>query len=433
MKRGTYVNIVLFALFLAFFTSAVLIQRRGLERVLRNPPFVDKIMLSSRSGDMLKLMSLRYDMVTADFLWLRAIQSFGGRGMTNRDWKPIYNLFDTITELDPYFEQAYTFGNMVIGDEGGRQEEGLELLRKGMFNLLRQYRIPFEGMYVAHWSMKDADMARWFGRMTVKRKDMPDWVPRVVAYIEVQAGEYYIGYQRFVANLLQAVDAGDETLQGIALNKVRETIESWNSMYLLQAYDEYTSATGAPPKRIEDLASMPALRNLELPRMSDLVAYVERYADALGKQGIDEYHHGEIAMPSAGQLAAVEVLTTATQGTRNLLDLENVIFEATLRTASGIPEDPYGAGYELNRMQIGYHWADRDSLIMSRGKIEESLREAVENVRKAIAERTTELGRYPRDLREVFHTDFNTTEPLGGSFRYNPQTGDFTSTSLPDF
>lgn len=433
MKRGTYVNIILFALFVAFFSSAVLIQRRGLERVLRNPPFVDKIMLSSRSGDMLKLMSLRYDMVTADFLWLRAIQSFGGRGMTNRDWKPIYNLFDTITELDPYFEQAYTFGNMVIGDEGGQQEEGLELLRKGMFNLIRHYRIPFEGMYVAHWSMKNADLARWFGRMTVKRLDVPDWAPRVVAYIEVQAGEYYIGYQRFVANLLQAVEAGDVVLQGIALNKVRETIDAWNTMLLLQAYDEYTSATGAAPTRIADLASMPALQNVELPRMSDLVANVERYADSLGKQGIDEYHHSEIAMPSAQQLAAVEVLTTATEGTRSMMALENVIFEATLKTASGIPEDPFGAGYELNRMQIGYLWADRDSLITTRKKIVASLQETLTNVRQAIAARTTELGRYPTDLREVFHTDFRTTEPLGGEFRYNPQTGDFTSTSLPDF
>ncbi len=430
MKRGIITNVILFLLFAAFFTPAVLIQRRGLSAVMKNPPFLEWN-LSSRSGEMLRLMSLRYDMVTADFIWLRAIQSFGGRGMTDRDWKPVYNMFDTITELDPYFEQAYTFGNLVIGDEGGQQAEGLKLLRKGMFNLIRQYRIPFEGMYVAQWSLHNLDMARWFGRMTVKRPDMPDWVPRVVAYLEVQAGEYYIGYRRFLSNLLQAIDSEDVGLQGIALNKVRETIDKWNMYHLLQAYDQYTSATGAPPARIEDIAGMPALQNVELPRMSQVMALIQKYAQAQGKQGVYEGWHDGIAMPTPEQMAALELVTTATEGQTKMLPLEDVIFQQSLDKRTGIPEEPHGTRYVLNLTKIGYPWVEKDELILTAAKLQEDLAGLLKAVREAIAERKKELGRNPKDLHEVFYTDFNTTEPFGGKFNYDPTTGDFTSSTFP--
>ncbi len=75
--------------------------------------------------------------------------------MTNRDWRPLYNQFETITDLDPYFSEAYTFGQLVIGDEGGQQREALKLLNKGTFKVHQQYRIPFEAMYVSHWDLRD--------------------------------------------------------------------------------------------------------------------------------------------------------------------------------------------------------------------------------------------------------------------------------------
>jgi hypothetical protein len=260
-------------------------------------------MLSGRSGEMLRVMSLRYDLVAADFLWLRAIQSFGGRGMTDRDWKPVYDMFDTITELDPYFETAYTFGNLVIGDEGGRQREGLSLLNKGMFKLTRQYRIPFEGMYVAHWSMNDTPLARWYGRVASKRADTPDWVPRIAAYIEVKAGAFYIGMDRFLGNLLKGLDVNDSPMQGIAMEKLKEAIHRWNVQNLLRAIDDYTSSTGKAPSRIEDIASQPALQDYEIARMSRLVAGVERRARALGREGIIREYLKDTALPSPAELS----------------------------------------------------------------------------------------------------------------------------------
>jgi hypothetical protein len=131
VKRSWGTQLLLFILFVLFFGVAVSIQNQGVAKIKGNPPFYETWQLQGdRSSEIIKVLSLRYDLLMADFLWLRAIQSFGGRGMTNRDWRPIYNMFDTITDLDPYFESAYTFGNLVIGDEGGYQREGLKLLEK---------------------------------------------------------------------------------------------------------------------------------------------------------------------------------------------------------------------------------------------------------------------------------------------------------------
>ncbi|MCX7963441.1 MAG: hypothetical protein N2644_03015 [Candidatus Sumerlaea chitinivorans] len=434
MRRSIIQTIVLFLLFVGFFSTAVTLQHRNLEKVRLNPPFVETWLLSGRSGEMLRVLALRYDLVAADFLWLRAIQSFGGRGMTNRDWRPIYNMFDTITELDPYFENAYTFGNMVVGDEGGHQREALELLNKGMFRLIRQYRIPFEGMYVAHWQMGDLKLARWYGRIASKRQDAPDWVPRIAAYIEVKAGSYYIGYDRFLGNLLQAVDGNDVVLQRIALEKLKEAIHKWNTSLLLRAIDEYTSSTGRSPRRVEDLAQMPELQNYEVARLSKIIAAVERRARAIGRdQGIHpDLLKEDVALPSPQELTQPLPPDSEAKSGKTLQDLRNEIFREGLVRQSGIPEDPYGSRYVLNLSYLGYPWGKREDAVSNEKRRDEFLQTLLNDVRKQIELRRKMLGRLPESLREVFHTDFNTTEPAGGTWSYNPATGDFRSSTRPD-
>ncbi len=432
MRGRLLQNAILLACFLGFFGAAVAIQHRGLENVRKNPPFVETWLLSGRSGQMLSVMSLRYDLVTADFLWLRAIQSFGGRGMTNRDWKPVYNMFDTITELDPYFQEAYTFGNMVIGDEGGRQQEGLQLLEKGMFKLLRQYRIPFEGLYVANWQMRDMKKARWFSRMTLRRKDVPDWVPRVAGYIEIEAGEFYIGFSRFVGNLMQALDAKDALLEGMALQKASETLHKWNRRLMLQAVDEYTSRTGRLPASLQDIAAMPSLQDYEAPRISRLIGLAELYAQALGKPGISDEVLPGYTLPSPGELASLTISTTATKENRSMMKLEDLVFRGSLVRQSGIPQSPDGSPYMLNLSRLGFRFGESKDLIMSVKEAEADLKSLLAAARFVIEQREKELGRKPKDLREVFYADFKTTEPFGGTWTYNPATGEFKSSSRPN-
>lgn len=435
MRRSWITTLLLVALFAGLFATAVRIQHEGVTKIKGNPPFYETWQLQGgRSSEMLKVVSLQYDQLVADLLWLRAIQSFGGRGMTNRDWRPIYNLFDTITDLDPYFEPAYTFGNLVIGDEGDQQYEGLKLLHKGTFKIFKAYRIPFEGMYVAHWSMSEPDIARWYGRIASKRMDAPDWVERMTAYIDVKSGEYYIGFGRFLGNLLRSLDEQQPPMQAIALGKLMETVEKWNESLLSRAVDEYTSRTGTRPVRIEDLADMPALQNYETVDLARTLTEVQRYTKALKKEtGLNPEFLWE-APSLVPAIEAGEAAETPQTTARLMAELQDQIFQSILVTRSGIPEDPYGQGYVLNRTKLADPDADPADHFMRRKQAEEYLRDRLlPDLREAIAERKEELGRNPRDLREVFYTDFVTPEPFGGEWKYDPETGELKSTSHPEF
>ena len=431
MRRTTLQMITLFVMFVVFISAAVGIQHRTLEGVRKNPPFLETWNLSGRSGEILKWLSLRYDMVMADFLWLRAIQSFGGRGMTNRDYKPIYNLFDTITELDPYFEEAYTFGNMVIGDEGGRQKEGLDLINKGMEKGIYRYRTPFEGLYVAFWQMNDPKLARWYGRIAAKRLDAPDWVPRIAAYVEVAAGAYYVGLDKYVGNLLRGIDAKEPAMTYVALNKIKDTINDWNKSLLLKAYDEYTSLTGKVPSSLDDLTSMPALTNYEAGSMSRLLGTLQRYLLATGRDLLDPEMLKFYPAPSPAE--ANKPVGEKERAVRNMSELQNEVFRSTLEKRSGLPQPAGKSKYHLNRANAGYPFGKHSDTVMTEDEMEEFTRGLLMAVRGEIGKAKTLLDRTPESLKEVFSTDFKTTEPYGGKFTYDPKTGDFKSSTHPDW
>ncbi|MCX7718170.1 MAG: hypothetical protein N2111_07190 [Candidatus Sumerlaeaceae bacterium] len=431
---GRLKTLFVFVLLVACVAVATTIQHRQLKKVALSPPFHDTWSLSGRSAAVIDALALGYDLVVADFLWLRAIQSFGGRGMTNRDWRPVYDQFDTITELDPYFESAYTFGNLVIGDEGGRQREGLRLLDKGMNKMIYGYRIPFEAMYVAHWQMGDTRLARWYGRIASKRRNAPDWVPRIVAYLDVQSGQFYIGFDRFTGNLLEGLDADDAVLRRVALRKVAEAVDKWSKDQILRAYDEYTSATGQPPVTVEQLAGQPALQNYEIASMTRLLAKIEVLQRRLGRPSLLETvpEIGTIVLPTPQELAEAEAATSQTLAVKDLRSLQNEVFRYALTRRSGIPPEPFGDRYVINQTMVGYPHADRENLVVTETERRDFLKQILGALRAITAERRDELGRNPQSWREVFFTDFNTTEPYGGKWEYDPATAVIRSTSHPD-
>lgn len=431
MKRFL-TGLVLWVAFLVAFGTSVFFQNIGVTRVLKNAPFYDTWQLGGRSGDLMKLFALRYDQVAADFLWLRSIQSFGGRGMSNRDWRPIYNQFETITDLDPYFAEAYTFGNLVIGDEGGHMQPGLKLLDKGTFKVFRQYRIPFEAMYVSHWQMKNEHLARWYGVIATARKDAPEWVQRMVAYIDVNAGEYYIGLDRFVGNLMDGIDAEEPSYESIALTKAAETINKWNATRFAQAADEFTTRTGKAPSSMNDLLGMPALQNYETASMSRLIAGALKVGDKLGKRPIPDDLLQQYAPPDP-QVLAQPVDMKGKGDSKSMADFQDVVFRDSLTTVTGMPPSPTGQPYVINLTRLGNPNYKPEQIFVTADQLVSDSKDFLAQLRAAVSKRRTELGRNPESLKEVFYTDFKTTEPYGGQWLYEPSTGMVRMSSHPDF
>jgi hypothetical protein len=108
------------------------------------------------------------------------------------------------------------------------------------------------------------------------------------------------------------------------------------------------------------------------------------------------------------------------------------IFRLSLRKQRKIPFDPYGYGMAINMT----YWDQEDRPITERVTSKRFIREETQKIlaplRASIERRKKELNRNPVSLNEVFFTDFNTTEPLGGKWLYNPEDGTVRSSSFPD-
>jgi hypothetical protein len=331
----------------------------------------------------------------------------------------------------------------VIGDEGGHQRDGLRLLDKGTWRAFRRYRSPFEGLYVAQWALKDSRLAAWYGRVAKKRPDAPDWVPRMVAYVEIASGEFYIGYDRYLRNLLEAVDQNSVVLQDISLNKTAETILFWNASILADAVDRHTSGTGRlPSATMVELINDPILSQTEVASFPRMLAAVNMLAQRLKKdRSIEPGSFVRSGINVEGLMPAIqtaeneirdEIMAIDLQRGSSLADYQQDIFRLSMVKRGSIPVDPYGYGMALNLALWGAEGRPLSDQLTSRRFINEEMTHLLRDLRASIKRRQEELGRNPADLREVFLTDFRTTEPLGGRWIYDPKDASLKSSSFPN-
>jgi len=96
------------------------------------------------SGKFLEQASLGYKNLVADILWFKTIQYYGGYRLGENDLALFQHLIDVITELDPKFSFAYLFGALIIAEDLGAFNDGIEVLKRGMYNNPDDWWLPFE-------------------------------------------------------------------------------------------------------------------------------------------------------------------------------------------------------------------------------------------------------------------------------------------------
>lgn len=195
-------TILLLAGFGVFFGGSVLLQHGLLRRLTSQPErFYDWLYVPS--SDYVKLTTLGYDQFAADFLWLRSIQTFGATFANEQHVNQLDNYFEVITDLDPKFEAVYSFANMVIGEEAGRHDRGLEFLRKGITANPKRYRLPYEAAFFSYWVMDQPELAKYFVGRAMDAPDCPDYVSGWASHFDMKMGRHsaaYEGYFREYAN-----------------------------------------------------------------------------------------------------------------------------------------------------------------------------------------------------------------------------------------
>ncbi|GAB4325252.1 MAG: hypothetical protein Kow0059_21210 [Candidatus Sumerlaeia bacterium] len=393
MRRPDKYSVILFAAFAVAFSGAVLLQSRQLKDIQRYEPYRDSLYLPRDSG-YVELFSLGYDMIMADFLWLRSIQAFGGHWTGDRNYESIFNLFNIITDLDPLFIDAYLFGNMVIGEEAHKPDLALELINKGIIKSLNStYQLGYFGGYFSYWDYGDAERARWYYRMATRAPDCPDFVNRILGFMELKSGRYHVAFQKYLTDYLRAADNSDELGQELSRNKMLEVLGDWFRAELERCAQEFEAGEGRGPQALEELVA----RGYYKP--------IEAYDANLAMQMIEQWRmRGEKLQPHADEL---------------LLKVR--------RTYSDLPAEPHGFWYFINPSVAG-----EGRYVVNAFTVYERLRDYfLPIVRRKIEQYYLEHGEYPA-LESIIDDPALQHDPFGQPWIYNQKTGELRSATFPD-
>jgi len=201
-----------FAVAAAFWCAASAVDAARPERVLGR----SEELLYYPSGLFVRQASLGYETAAADLGWLRCIQYYGEHRMTDNRFDRIGHVTEIVQELDPRFDEATIFGAFVLGQEMGRPDAGLALLRRGLERNPESWRLAFETGFLYYVCFDDhASAARYFA-MASRLPDCPDYVERFAAFAFQRAGE------REMAILLwkRVLATGNKYMQDVARREI---------------------------------------------------------------------------------------------------------------------------------------------------------------------------------------------------------------------
>jgi hypothetical protein len=206
-----------------------------------------------------KLVSLGYQNIVADYLYLWSVQFFSEKLEVQR-FKVIDEVFDFVTELDPKYIESYRIGALImIKDVFGRQRnpQGLNmamtLLDKGIRNNPGNWILPFEAAQYAHFDIKDPHSANKYYKMTLASAELPKFYRnRIVTAI----GDTMEGFNRNQAisywyNLWQ--NASDEIVRNIAFSHFYDLKLDLDIEFIKRAIKNYKVKYKRLPVQLSDL------------------------------------------------------------------------------------------------------------------------------------------------------------------------------------
>ncbi len=183
-------------------------------------------------GKHLKVMSLGFQNLLADALWVKAIGYFGGHNLTDKEYPWLYHILEQITTLDPPFKYPYLFGGIVLAVEDGSPRDSIKLLRKGMVQYPDEWRFPFYIGFNYFYYLKDPDQAAEHVKIAASTPGHPQYLPRLAASLMTKAGR-----QQSAIEFLEKVaeDTREESvrrglykkIEALRAGKIPEGLESF--------------------------------------------------------------------------------------------------------------------------------------------------------------------------------------------------------------
>jgi hypothetical protein len=145
--------------------------------------------------DVLKILCSGYDDLASDFFWLRTVTYYGEWRQGGHGIRFFRELLNTVVTLDPRFTEAYRFGSIVLADDMGAFDEGIEVLRRGMREMPDNWWLPFEAGFLEYTIRRDDQAAYTWFEKAGSLESAPDMPRRFAAFVASRAGKLEVSYQ----------------------------------------------------------------------------------------------------------------------------------------------------------------------------------------------------------------------------------------------
>ncbi len=134
-----------------------------------------------------RLVSLGFDQLLADFYWLKFVGYIGDSPARRLDGCSLARPYlELITALDPYFLEPYWFAAFTIGGDMQKPAEAAQLIEWGLQNNQDNWYLPFIAGLNQFLFAKNEVTAAKFYRMAARFPDAPSWLLRQADILETE-------------------------------------------------------------------------------------------------------------------------------------------------------------------------------------------------------------------------------------------------------
>jgi tetratricopeptide (TPR) repeat protein len=222
-----------------------------------------------RSGKLLKVMSLEYTPLLADFYWTRVVQYYGDkRAHHDPHFELLSPLLDLTTTLDPHLLVAYRFGSTFLSEPSprgaGHPEQGIALLERGIQANPEYWRFYEDLGFIYYFELKDYARASAAFEKGSEYPDSQIWMKVMAAKVaaEGESLSTSIFLWREVYETTKDPQVKENALTHLQLLGVQEDCKQLDKLA-----DEFQKRTGRRPTRVSELVQVGVLPQLPVDPM----------------------------------------------------------------------------------------------------------------------------------------------------------------------
>lgn len=211
------------------------------------------------SNEAIKLISLGYEQVVADYYWLRAISHFGDRRMHQYEYPNLLGFMELVLGLDPKFSAAYFFAGSVLNTSGDNLEHAMRILKAGRQERPDNWRIAYMLGFNYYMYYRDFERAAKLYADAAHHEDAPPVLGTLAVKLAAESHKPGIGIA-MIDTILD--DIQDQTLRELYIERRNLLLLEQELLSFQKIVDQYTRAFNKPPAALQDLVDSGMLKQL---------------------------------------------------------------------------------------------------------------------------------------------------------------------------